>query len=120
MSMLSRLAKGFGAAALTNNLGAGLVAAGTNSFSLGAATGLASNLLNPYGMMGGMNMYGMGGMGMGMGGVNAMTMGNLGMAGMGMYNGFNTISPFNMGGMGMGFNSYPMTMGMWSNPMMMW
>lgn len=107
MSILGRIAKGIGAAALTNNLGAGLVAAGTNSFTLGTATGIASNLMNPYGMMGNLNMYNNYN-NFNPFGTNAMTLGNLN-----MYGGYPTMSPFNMGmGMPM-YNPYPMNFGMW-------
>lgn len=112
MSILGRIAKGIGAAALTNNLGAGLVAAGTDSFTLGAATGVASNLMNPYGMMGNLSMYNNmynNNMYNNFGGVNMMTMGNLN-----MYGGYPTMSPFGMGmGMGMYTTPYPMNFGMW-------
>lgn len=50
MSIVGRIAKGIGAAALTGNLGAGVMAAGTNNFSLGTMWGVNDNLFNPMGM----------------------------------------------------------------------
>jgi len=101
MSFIGRLAKGIGATALTGNLMGGITAAATNSFTTGTAFGVAGNLMNPFGMMGGMgSMYGMGGMGMGS---------MYGMGGMGM-----GMSPF---GGGFGYN--PIGFNAWSNPMMM-
>lgn len=58
MSILGRLAKGIGAAALTGNLSAGVVAAAGNNFTLGTLAGISDNLLNSAGLNYGMQQYG--------------------------------------------------------------
>jgi hypothetical protein len=55
--MLGRLARGLGAAALTGNWNAGMVAAGTNNFALGTMFGIADNLVNPQGINYGMTYH---------------------------------------------------------------
>lgn len=107
MSLLGRIAKGIGAAALTNDISAGLVAAGTDSFTLGTATGIANNLFNPYGMMGNLSMYNNYNNYNPYGVFGTTQLGNLN-----MYGGYPAVSPFNMG-MGMYMNPYPMNFGMW-------
>ena len=122
---IGRFARGLGATMLTGNLGAGMVAAGTNSFTAGTLFGVASNLMNPYGMYGGYGMmgnaFGLTPMNGTMGGYNAFATPMNGT--MGGYNAFATPMNGTMGGYG-GFGTpmngtmySPFSMGYGYNPM---